>query len=177
MRKTVPPILAAAVTLVALASVAGAQRKDASGDTVVGVYDVRYEEVSTNCTQTSITLTRGTLDISIKNKMVVVDIHRFPLMSGSPQRGGKIRAKSKAKQPSSIEGVKGTFSVAGRVDEGLISLVFVAEYFAGDKALCSQTWNVSGAKSTKANKTKEAQADPVDPPKRQPAKKRARRPR
>jgi len=132
----------AALALVATASVADAQKKDAA---VTGKYEVRYEEVSSNCTQTSIALTRGTLAINKKSKQLVVDIENFPLMYGAPAKTGKVRASSKI-APSSIEGVDGKFSVAGRVDEGLIQLVFVAEYYVDSKPFCSQTWNVTGAK-------------------------------
>ncbi len=119
--------------------------KEKKGADVVGGYDVRYEEVSSNCDTTSIALARGVLDITKKKSQIVVDIQRFPLMYGTPSRGGKVRATSKVAS-SSIDGVDGKFSVAGRVDEGVIQLVFVAEYYVSGKPLCSQTWNVSGAK-------------------------------
>lgn len=126
---------------------ADAQRdkRDKKGEDVVGGYDVRYEEVSSNCDTTSIAMARGVLDITKKKAQIVVDIQRFPLMYGTPGRGGKVRATSKV-APSSIQGVDGKFSVAGRVDEGVIQLVFVAEYYVDKKPLCSQTWNVSGTK-------------------------------
>ena len=137
----------AAIAVLACTSVADAQKKDSVS--VIGTYEVRYEEVSSNCSQTSISLTRGSLDIEKKGKQIVVDISRFPLMYGSPAKGGKVRAASKI-APSSIEGVDGKFSVAGRVDEGLIQLVFVAESYVSGKPLCSQTWNVTGQKTESA---------------------------
>jgi hypothetical protein len=142
----------AALVVVLGASVADAQKKKAkadAGSAVIGTYEVRYEEVSSNCSQTSISLTRGSLDITKAKKQIVVDIQRFPLMYGTPGKGGRVRASSKM-APSSIDGVDGKFSVAGRVDEGLISLVFVAEYYVDGKPLCSQTWNVSGQKTQSA---------------------------
>jgi hypothetical protein len=151
MRHSVLAGLLVLASIAIPASRAGAQKK---GDTAsaVGSYEVRYEEVSSNCSQTSISMTRGTVDISKKGKQLVVDIQRFPFMYGVPGKGGKIRASSKIAS-SSIEGVDGKFSVAGRVDEGVIQLVFVAEYYVDKKPLCSQTWNVSGQKTKSASLT------------------------
>jgi hypothetical protein len=145
-------IAVAVAVLVLASSMAFAQKKKEGKADVLGVYDVRYEEVSSNCEQTSIAMSRGTIDITKKKGQIVVDILRFPLMYGAPGKGGKVRAASKLDK-SSIEGVDGKFSVAGRVDEGLISLVFVAEYYVNGKPLCSQTWNVSGQRSTSAEKS------------------------
>jgi hypothetical protein len=157
----------AAVLVMVTASVAAAQKKkgkdDGRSDDILGTYDVRYEEVSSSCDETAIVMTRGTLEIGKRKAQLTVDISRFPLMTGTPQRGGKVRASSKL-APSSIDGVDGKFSVAGRVDEGLISLVFIAEYYVGKKPLCSQTWNVSGQKSAKATKDTGAQAAPDETP-------------
>lgn len=141
------------VAMLAAAPVASAQRKDKVNTDVLGAYDVRYEEVSSNCTTTSIALARGSLEITKKGRQLVVDIQRFPLMYGAPQKGGKVRATSKIAR-SSIEGVDTKVSVAGKVEEGLIQMVFVAEYFVKGKPLCSQTWNVSGQKSTSAKSGK-----------------------
>jgi hypothetical protein len=119
-------------------------------DNVVGTYDVKYEEMSNNCTNVGMALGRGTLRIDIRaGSSLVVDIERIPIMSGVPAKG-KITAKSKL-GPTSIQGLDGTFSVAGRVTggDGVLQLVFVAEYQAKGKALCTQSWNVSGVKQSK----------------------------
>jgi hypothetical protein len=146
MRTSVlPAVVSAALAAAALGLAPAHAQKNDKGEDVAGTYDVRYEEVSSNCTQTSIAMARGTLEVDLAKKKLVVDIQRFPKMYGSPSRGGKIRASSKIER-SSIEGVDGKFSVAGRVDEGLIQLVFVAEYYVKGKPLCSQTWNVTGQK-------------------------------
>ena len=154
MRNATSLVLAGALVLLGT-SMAAAQKKKGEGKNageVYGQYDVRYEEVSSNCETTSIAMSRGTIDITKKKSQLVVDILRFPLMYGAPSKGGKVRAASKVEK-SSIDGVDGKFSVAGRVDEGLIQLVFVAEYYVKGKPLCSQTWNVSGQKSSSAEKT------------------------
>jgi len=148
-------VLIAAFAILGTVEVAHA-RKDKRTDkndptAILGTYDVRYEEVSSTCTSTSITLTRGTLKVSKKKKQLLVDIERFPDMVGSP-RGDKIRAASKIAS-TSIDGLDGKFSVAGRVDEGLIQLVFLAEYYVDDRPYCAQTWNVTGKKQAAAKKS------------------------
>jgi hypothetical protein len=137
--------LAGALAIAGAAPAAAQKGRGAGPDETFGTYDVRYEEVSSNCTTTSIAMSRGTLEVSKRKAQLVVNIQRFPLMFGTPAKRGKVRAASKVAR-SSIEGVDGKFSVAGKVEEGLIQLVFVAEYYVKGKPLCSQTWNVSGQK-------------------------------
>ncbi len=116
----------------------------------VGVYDVKYEEMSNNCTNVGMTLARGQLKIELKANTLVVDIERVPLMSGVPTKNGAVNAKSKL-GPTSIQGLDGTFSIGGRVagSEGMLQLVFVAEYQAKGKPLCTQSWNVTGLRQAK----------------------------
>jgi len=137
--------LTVVVALVALGSVARAD------DNPGGTFDVKYEEMSNNCTNVGMTLGRGVLRIEIKTTAsLIVDIERIPIMNGVPAKG-KITAKSKL-GPTSIKGLDGTFSVAGRFSgsDGVLQLVFVAEYQANGKPLCTQSWNISGVKQGKA---------------------------
>ena len=115
---------------------------------VAGVYEVKYEEVSTNCTTTRLTYAPGNLTVKVRGNQLVVDIERTPEMVGAPPKNGKISAKSKL-GGTMIEGMKGVFSVAGKITpEGLLYLVMVGEYSANGKALCTQSWNVSGPKAS-----------------------------
>ena len=117
----------------------------ALADDVTGTYDVKYEEVSTNC-PSPLKYTMGKLEVQKSKTGIQVDIDRTPVMSGSAAKGGKISAKSKS-GPTMLEGMNGTFSVAGKITpEGMLSLVMVGEYTAGGKALCTQSWNVVGSK-------------------------------
>lgn len=131
----------ASVALIALAV------SPAAADSVAGVYDVKYEEVSTNC-QSPLKYPHGKMEVKItRGTSITVDIDRTPLMLGSVGKGGKISAKSKS-GPTSLDGMNGVFSVAGKISpEGMLTLVMVGEYSAGGKALCSQSWNVVGSKS------------------------------
>lgn len=128
-----------ALLLLAVASPGHAQE-------VTGTYDVKYEEVANNCTSTGMALRNGKLVIRKDKSQLVVDIERLPLMSGSPNKTGAVRATSKI-GPTSIEKLDGKFSVAGRADATALELVLVAEYYVKGNALCTQSWNVTGAKS------------------------------
>lgn len=112
---------------------------------VTGTYDVKFEEVANNCTTTGMSLGAGKLRIRKEKNQLVVDIERIPLMSGSPNKSGAVRATSKI-VPTSIEKLDGKFSVAGRADAAALELVFVAEYYTKGKPLCTQSWNVTGTK-------------------------------
>jgi len=115
---------------------------------VAGVYDVKYEEVSSNCTMTKLAYGPGPLRVKLKGQQLVIDIARTPEMVGAQPKHGKVSAKSKL-APTMVDGLKGVFSVAGRITpEGTLYLVMTGEYSASGKPLCTQTWNVSGAKQS-----------------------------
>lgn len=139
--------------LATVATFLGLAASPAAADSVAGVYDVKYEEVSTNC-QSPLKYPHGKMEVKItRGTSITVDIDRTPLMLGSVGKGGKISAKSKS-GPTSLDGMNGVFSVAGKISaEGMLTLVMVGEYSAGGKALCSQSWNVVGSKQ-----------EPVAPP-------------
>ena len=137
--------ITAALVLLALSGVASA---DASG-VPSGVYDVKFEEVSTNC-QSPLKYPHGKITVTVKGTALTVDINRTPRMHGLPAKNGKISAKSKL-SATMIEGMLGVFSVAGKVTpEGQLSLVMVGEYSAQGKPLCTQSWNVIGPRSAAA---------------------------
>lgn len=115
---------------------------------VPGVYEVKYEEISSNCTTTKLAYAPGPLTLKVKGSQLVVDIDRTPEMVGAAPKNGKVSAKSKLAN-TSIEGMKGFFTVAGRITaEGTLYLVMTGEYSANGKPLCTQSWNVSGAKQS-----------------------------
>ncbi|MGE0869339.1 MAG: hypothetical protein AB7P03_12290 [Kofleriaceae bacterium] len=115
---------------------------------IAGAYDVKYEEVSNNCAS-PLRYPNGKIELKLKGTQVTIDIDRTPLMTGSAAKG-KISAKSKQGR-TMVEGMDGVFSIAGKVTpEGLLAVVMVGEYSAGGKALCTQSWNVTGTKSKRA---------------------------
>lgn len=150
-------LLTAALLALALApSVARADNADA----VAGTFDVKYEEVTSNCQNTGMVLSRGTLAIEKRKASgIAVDIERMPIMAGSASKGGRIKAASKLGK-TSIQGLDGRFSTAGTVNaDGVLNMVFVAEYYLGGKAYCTQSWNVTGVRKEEAKPT--ATATPV----------------
>ena len=132
-----------AVILVASVGVAAAQSKDAP-PRVEGKYAARFDAVANNCSKAGMSLSSATVEVSQpKPRSVSVTIPAVPIMSGVVSRGGKFRAVAK-RGKTAIQGVEGRFSVAGRVEKGTIQFLFIAEYFEGDKPLCTQSWNASG---------------------------------
>jgi hypothetical protein len=118
----------------------------ASAEDVQGVYDVKYEQMSSNCSN-ALSFKGGELKIDVKQKSLVVNIETVPQMVGVADLAkGKINAVTKKASPTLVEGMDGKFSVAGRVQSGVLQLVFVGEYSAKGKALCTQSWNITGAK-------------------------------
>jgi hypothetical protein len=103
----------------------------------------RSRRHANNCNNVGMAFGRANVMVEKKKGALSVDIERIPLMSGPIGKGGKLKAQSKMGS-TSIAGLDGKFSIAGSVVEGTISLVFVAEYYVKDKALCTQSWNVSG---------------------------------
>lgn len=156
-------ILGAALVVVAgLASPALADNK------IDGTYEVKFEEMSTNCDPPRFAYTRGTVRIDTAKSSLRVNIDTIPQMVGVPGKSGKISAKTTKKQATTVQGLDGKYHVSGRVDEGgVLQLVLVGEFSkAGEnKTLCTQSWNLSGVRQTAAtqappdNKVKKAALD------------------
>lgn len=121
---------------------------------VAGVYDVKFEESGSTCNPPPVSLGRGKLTIDVKKGSLTVNTELIPLMNGVPQKNGKISAKTKKTVGTTVQGLSANYSVAGRVDGGMLQLVMTAEYIRQDngKPYCTQAWNVSGlrAESDKA---------------------------
>lgn len=135
-------------------------------DELTGSYDVKFEQVSTNCEHPLNYSEVKTLKIDVKGGDVQVVIERNPPMVGKSAKTNtnKISAKSPKPSPTSMAGMDGVFSVAGRVTpEGMLSLVMVGEYQAAGKPLCTQSWNLSGLK---AQPDKPNKPDKSDKPKK-----------
>src|SRR5262245_6194159 len=126
----------------------------AYADDLAGSYDVKFEQVSTNCEHPVAYPQHGTLRIDVKGGDLQVDIDRTPLMIGKAAKPGKISAKSPKPGHTPTEGMDGVFSVAGRITaEGMLSLVMVGEYQTAGKPLCTQSWNLAGLRARPDNKT------------------------
>lgn len=139
------------IVLAALLAPAAALADNDHAAAVAGSFDVKYEEVTSNCQNTGIVLNRGTIQIDKKRGNTInVDIERMPLMAGTATKGGRVKASSKIGK-TSIQGLDGKFSTAGTVnDDGMLTVVFVAEYYLQGKAYCTQSWNVTGVRKAAA---------------------------
>ncbi len=152
------------LVLAALIAPATALADNDHAAAVAGSYDVKYEEVTSNCQNTGIVLNRGRIQIEKKRaNAITVDIERMPMMSGTATKGGRIKATSKIGK-TSIQGLDGKFSTAGTVNEdGVLNVVFVAEYYLQGKAYCTQSWNVSGLRKEAATPAPKAHVDFAEP--------------
>ncbi len=124
---------------------------------VAGSYEVKFEEMSTNCDPVRFTYTRGTVKIDTGKSSMRVNIDTIPQMAGVPAKSGKISAKTPKKLATTVDGIDGKYGVSGRVDDsGVLELVLVAELFRRDngKPLCTQSWNVRGVRQTASTEKK-----------------------
>jgi hypothetical protein len=115
-------------------------------DSVVGTYDVKFEEMASNCNPVPVSLGRGKLNIDIKKNSVTVNVDLIPQLVGIAQKGGKVNAKTNKIVGTTVVGLLAKYSVAGHVEDGLLQLVLVAEYIKAQdsKPYCTQSWNVTG---------------------------------
>lgn len=118
-------------------------------ETVVGVYDVKFDESGTTCNPDPATLKTGKVTIDIRGGSLSVQTDTVPVMHGTPQKNGKISAKTLKLMGTTIGGLSARYSVAGRVESGMLQLVLTAEYVRQDnnKPYCTQAWNVAGLRA------------------------------
>lgn len=142
-------IVVAIAALFGLPTSAGAERsrgKTMQVAEAVGSYDTKFEEVSNNCKDTGLTLTQGRVKLTrVKGRSIQLSMASVPSMRGAVRKGGKFRAKAK-KGKTALKGITGRFSAGGRVGDGAIQFVFIAEYFRAGEPLCTQSWNATGKK-------------------------------
>jgi hypothetical protein len=125
----------------------------AHADDLTGSYEVKFEQVSTNCEHPLAYPAHGTMKIDQKGGDLQVDIERTPIMVGKPNKTNKLSARSPKPGHTPIAGMDGVFSVAGRITgEGMLSLVMVGEYQTAGKPLCTQSWNLAGLRADKPKK-------------------------
>jgi hypothetical protein len=142
MRTTRRLVAIAPALLLALAAPAAAQP-------VAGIYDAKFEEMSTNCDPVRFTYTTSTVRVDAVKNSLKVNIETIPQMVGIPAKSGKINAKTPKKLATTIQGIDGKYHVSGRVDDtGVLELVLVAEFTRSDngKPLCTQSWNLRGVR-------------------------------
>jgi hypothetical protein len=118
-------------------------------ESVAGVYDVKFDEAGTTCNPPPVALSRGKLTIEVKKGSLTVNTDLIPIMVGTPQKNGRISAKTLKVLGTTVQGLSAKYSVAGRVENGMLQLVLTAEYVRQDnnKPYCTQAWDVSGLRA------------------------------
>lgn len=139
--RTLPALIACATALGA-ATPAFAQQR------VTGTYDVKYEEMASNCSPPPVALGKGKMTIEVRKSSLSINADLIPMMYGVPQKNGQINAKTRKVEATTVQGLAGKYRVAGRVENGQLTLVLVAEYIraADGKPYCTQSWNVTGTR-------------------------------
>src|SRR5262245_35058435 len=79
--------------------------------TVAGSFEVKFEEMSTNCDPPRFTYNRGTVKIDVAKSSLRLNIDTIPQMVGVPAKSGKITAKTPKKLPTTVQGLDGKYSV------------------------------------------------------------------
>ncbi|HTR55735.1 MAG TPA: hypothetical protein VMJ10_33895 [Kofleriaceae bacterium] len=139
---------------VALLTIVLAASPAFADDGPAGVYDVKFEEAGTTCNPPPVALGRGKLTIEVKKGTLSVNTDLIPVMYGTPDKSGKIAAKTPKLVGTTVMGLSARYSVAGRVDSGMLQLVLTADYVRQDtnKPYCQQAWNISGVRGDAAKK-------------------------
>lgn len=113
---------------------------------VAGKYAATFQSVASNCSGVGMNLSTATVELlQAREGEFQVTLPSVPIMRGVVSRAGKFKAEAK-RGKTAFAGVDGRFSVAGRVDDKGIQFLFIAEYYRGDKPMCTQSWNASGPK-------------------------------
>jgi hypothetical protein len=146
MRPAVHPLcFALAGALLAGVGVSGGASAQAPAPArVAGKYAATFQEVASNCSGIGMSLRSSTVELSQSGERnVQVTLPSVPIMRGVVSRAGKFKAEAK-RGKTAIQGVDGRFSIAGRVDDKGIQFLFIAEYYRGNRPMCTQSWNASG---------------------------------
>lgn len=134
-----------AITAVfAILTTLGASRH-AAAENPAGAYTVKVQEISSSCTDAGMKLDKGTLVITTRGDEIEVRLAALPAMTGKARKGGKLKVAS-SRSPVADAGADAALSAAGHVEGGRVQIVLVAEYYRSGKALCTQSWDVSGAR-------------------------------
>ena len=118
-----------------------------AADSLVGRYDVAFEQVTSNCQNTGLTLGKSSLVVTRKAPGIAVELAKVTTLAGKAAKAGRLKAASPVGK-TSVAGLDGKFSIAGTVDaDGKLDAVFVGEFFADGKPVCTQSWSVKGGRA------------------------------
>ena len=103
------------------------------------VYAATVSTISNTCATATAPPGNGPLTINTSGENVSVAFGAMPEAKGKTSTSGKLRATATTGATN--------FSYSGRITNSGGTLILVAETFAGDKPVCSQSWNLALAKS------------------------------
>jgi hypothetical protein len=112
---------------------------------VSGSFASSFEMVVDNCKGAGATLEKATIEVTQNGNVLSISIPTLPQMKGKLGKRGKLRAEASA----SSDGVRGQYSLNGRVTGKRLQAVLVAEFFKGDKPQCTQSWSVTGKRANR----------------------------
>ena len=133
LRKTITSSVA--VLCLAVASPALAQE--------AGTFKAKFTKVVDNCDK-GLDLSKASLSIATTERTITVRIDALPPLTGKAGKRGKLRAESKG----TSNGMDVRYGLNGRVSDGELQAVFVAEYFTGKTPVCTQSFRVVGSAAT-----------------------------
>lgn len=140
-------VMVMAAAVLAGAGLASAQKKNEAAPKL-GNYEAKFEEMANNCRDTGMNITKGTVKFEDKKGKLLVTVPMTSSMWGRIDKSGRFQVKADL-GGTGIAGVQGKFRASGRIDDGVLQMVFIAEYYKGKKPLCTKSWNVSGVHSDK----------------------------
>jgi hypothetical protein len=114
---------------------------------IAGRYALELSEVQDSCAGSGLTLPpQAALTLISDGTGLRVELADFPAMKGSLDKGGKFQAEA-SREKTRLEGMTGSFSIAGRVTGREAQVVIVVELFKGASPSCTQSWNGKGKRS------------------------------
>lgn len=120
-----------------------------------GSFPSTFKKVVDNCDK-GLEITTATLTIAKTDRNVTVAIDTLPTLKGKAGKGGKLRAEARG----TANGLDVRYGLNGRVSDGDLQAVFVAEYFSGKRPVCTQSFRVVGS-ATKAQSASERTIAPA----------------
>ena len=126
----------------ALVLIAVPASSQAQETTLTGSFASTFTVVADNCgDEMGMTMERANVVISRQDQVLSIKLSKVPDMKGKVGRHGKLRAQSSGPTEA---GIRGRYSLSGRISGQSLQAVLIAEYFKGDKPQCTQSWSVAG---------------------------------
>lgn len=119
----------------------------ASADDLAGVYEVKFETMTSDCNPPPLALSRGKVTIEMTKTGISLDVSPFPKLEGTV-KDGKISVGSTRVFGTTVMGLLAKYTATAEITNGKIEVLFIANYIkqAGNKPHCKQPWKLTGEK-------------------------------